>query len=142
MMVPEELPQATRERIPKIMLGLLRGKTNAEIAKTTIPPVTDWTIKKDRRLWRNSGGYYEWLEGEFFRLHGDMRDEDRKTAYKEVCRLLGRFISRKIEAKVEGKFDVRPSKEIEEILRGFGGIVSKVARETVERAIQEDSSGE
>lgn len=91
----------TRRRLPKIIQGLLKGKTHEQIAADC--GVKRRTVDRDLRAWRESGGFEKWLHAEFMRLHGEVRDEKTERAYQTIARLLERTMRQRIEAEVKGQ---------------------------------------
>ena len=61
------------------------------------------TIVKDLRLWRESGGFEDWLYAEFMRLHGAVKSDGEESAYRVVSRLLERTMAQRVKAEVEAR---------------------------------------
>jgi transposase len=60
---------------------------------------TKRTIKRDVQQWRREGGFEEFLMDEFFRSYPNIKEEFPEKAFDRLCYLLGRTLTRKIEAK-------------------------------------------
>ncbi len=91
------LSRWTLHRLPKIKVGLRKGLNRDQIAD--LCGVTEKTIDRDMRGWVDSGLFEVWLKEEFVDLHHYARDSNPLEAYKEIARLVGKMITRKIEAK-------------------------------------------
>ena len=87
----------TERRLPAIRHGLLKGLTYQKIASEC--KVTERTINRDVKKWVQSGAFEEWIKEEWLRLHGVMLKGYPDLAYKEVSRLVGRMLTRKVESK-------------------------------------------
>lgn len=96
------LPTATQQRLHKIKSGLLHGKTIAEIALDC--RVYEKTIDRDLQKWRRSKEFEDWLKEEWVRLHLIIQQRDPTEAYRQLTKLMGQTITRKM--KVEEKIDV------------------------------------
>lgn len=95
-------PGLPREKRLEIIRDAMRkGKTQAEMAR--LCKVTERTIIRDLRAWRESGGFEEWLEAEFMELHQQVKVMDPKVAYREISTLKGKTIKQKLEAEVSGE---------------------------------------
>ena len=93
------LSHKTRIRLPTIQQGLRKGLNRNQIGAQC--GVTEKTIDRDMKTWVESGLFEIWLKEEFVDLHNYTRDADPITAYKEIARIVGRMVTRKIEAKTE-----------------------------------------
>ena len=53
--------------------------------------------------WREVGGFDDWVENEFFRLHGQTQfgPISTETAYRVIARMKEKAIASKINAKLE-----------------------------------------
>lgn len=98
------LPTQTMKRIPRIKAALLQGLTTDQIAD--ICKVTEKTIDRDLRAFRQSGAFDDWLREEWMRLHAIIQEKDPSEAYRQLTRLLGKTIV----ARIEQKIDVREIK--------------------------------
>lgn len=96
-----QLPNRTRKRLPKIIAGLLAGKTHDEIAKDCSLKNRK-TIQRDIELWAQSGGLEKWLQQEWMKIHGKIADEDPKEAYRQLTKLLSKTLTQRVKAEVEG----------------------------------------
>jgi len=88
------------KRLEIIKRELPKGTSQDRIAEFC--GVTTRTIRRDIRRWRETGGFEEWLQEEFFRLHNSVRDEEEVIAYKTIARLLERTLTQKVKAEVAG----------------------------------------
>jgi hypothetical protein len=93
------LPTQTRIRLPKIKDGLRNGLNYTKIGASC--GVTSQTIDRDMKAWVESGDFEVWLKTEFAELHGYARTANPMEAYKEISKLVGKMVTRKIEAKTE-----------------------------------------
>ena len=91
------LSTPTLRRLPKIKAGLLRGLNYTKIG--TSCGVTEKTIDRDVRAWVDSGLFETWVKQEWMRLHGIIVKAYPELAYKELSRIVGRMVTRKIEKK-------------------------------------------
>lgn len=53
--------------------------------------------------WVESGLFEIWLKEEFVDLHNYARDQDPIEAYRQIAKIVGKMVTRKIEAKAEYK---------------------------------------
>jgi chromatin segregation and condensation protein Rec8/ScpA/Scc1 (kleisin family) len=90
------LSTRTLKRIPIIKESLRKGLNREQIGEKC--GVTEKTIDRDMKAWVESGLFEIWLKEEFIDLHNYARDADPITAYKEIARIVGRMVTRKIEA--------------------------------------------
>ena len=93
-------PYTPKERLEIIKVNI--GKSYDELAK--LCKCSKSTVYLDMQKWREGGGFEEFLHEEFLALHEIVRNENPETAYKTVAQLLGRHITRKIEAGVTMDF--------------------------------------
>lgn len=91
------LSRQTLKRLPTIKAGFRKGSSYEEIA--TLCEVHHRTIERDVQSWVQSGQFETWIRQEFIDLHGYARNEDKMEAYKEIAKLVGKMITRKIESK-------------------------------------------
>lgn len=142
--IPDDLPEDTKERLPAIIEGVRLGKSNEEIAREL--GVSKYVVSHDRLLWRRSDGYEVWVYEEFQRLHAIISDENPIIAYKVIAPLLGRLIGQKIKAEIKAKggikVDVEAGESIKSILKGYDDIIDSAVEKIVERALQKDGAGE
>ncbi|GAH85988.1 unnamed protein product, partial [marine sediment metagenome] len=103
--IPDDLPEDTKRRLPAIIEAVRLGKSNKEIA--TELGVSTYVVAHDRLLWRRSDGYEVWVYEEFHRLHAIVADEHPIIAYKEMRHLLGRLIGQKIKAEIKAKGGIK-----------------------------------
>jgi len=143
-MIPDDLPEDTKGRLPSIIEGVRLGKSNEEIA--TELGVSTYVVAHDRLLWRRSDGYEVWVYEEFHRLHAIVAEQHPVIAYKEMRHLLGRLIGQKIKAEIKAKggikIDVEAGESIENILREYESAIDKAVEGVVKRALSEDGAGE
>ena len=142
--IPEDLPEDTKRRLPAILEGMKQGKSNEVMAAEL--GVSTYVVAHDRLLWRRSDGYEVWVYEEFQRLHAIIADESPVTAYKVIAPLLGRIIGQKIKAEIKAKggikIDVEAGESIKKILREYEVAIDKAVEGVVERALSEDGPGE
>ena len=142
--IPDDLPEDTKRRLPSILEGLKEGKSNEVMAKEL--GVSTYVVAHDRLLWRRSDGYEVWVYEEFHRLHAIVADEHPVIAYKEMRHLLGRLIGQKIKAEIKAKggikIDVETGESIEKLLGEYEDAINKVVEGAVKRALSEDGTGE
>lgn len=141
--IPDDLPEDTKGRLPTIIEGVRLGKGNEEIAKEL--GVSKYVVSHDRLLWRRSDGYEVWVYEEFQRLHAAISDEHPVTAYKVLGQLMGRLITQKIKAEIKAKggikIDVEAGESIEKLLEEYEDTIDKVVEGAVKRAFSKDGSG-
>lgn len=139
--IPDDLPEDTKRRLPAILDGMKQGKSNEVMAVEL--GVSTYVVAHDRLLWRRSDGYEVWVYEEFQRLHAIIADESPVTAYKVIAPLLGRIIGQKIKAEIKAqgriKVDVEAGETLESILGEYENIIAKVSKEIFERNLPEDS---
>ena len=87
----------TQKRLPTIKAGLLRGDSYADIGSNC--GVTSRTIDRDVYAWVESGGFETWIKQEWLRLHNQIIHEDPAEAYRQITKILGRMVTRKVESK-------------------------------------------
>ena len=88
-------PQTLR-RLPKIKQGLLRGDNYTTIGKAC--GVTEKTIDRDVKAWIESGDFETWVKEEWLRLHPQIIEKYPTLAYKELTRLIGKMVTKRVEA--------------------------------------------
>lgn len=89
-------------RLEIVKKGLLEGKMIAEIAEEM--GVSEPTVYRLLRKWRESGGFEEWLHEEWVRSYGEVRQIDPTVSFRELSGLLGKHIRQKmdVDASVTG----------------------------------------
>ena len=90
------LPTQTLKRIPQIKKGLLTGLNYQQIGDSV--GVTEKTIDRDVKQWLNSGDFETWVKEEWVRLHTQIIHDNPTEAYKQISRIVGRMVTRKLEA--------------------------------------------
>ena len=93
------LPQPTLKRLPIIQQGLLKGLTRDQIGAKC--GRTEKTIDRDIKAWVESGQFETWIKEEWIRLHHIIIHENPTEAYRQLTRLLGQTLTRRIESKAE-----------------------------------------
>ena len=96
--------------------------------------VTKRTIIRDINRWRQDGGFEESLMDEFVATYPNMKDEFPEKAFDRLCYLLGRTLTRKIEAKTEHrdvKVDVKRL-EIVQLMETYGEAVEAAVRRNIQ----------
>jgi len=99
------LSQQAKHRLPTIKEGLLTGQTYTQIGEKL--GVQKRTIDRDLKAFRQSGEFEAWLKEEWMRLHHIIIKQNPVEAYKQITRLIGHTITRRIEAKTEHKETVK-----------------------------------
>ncbi|MHA2393233.1 MAG: helix-turn-helix domain-containing protein [Promethearchaeota archaeon] len=79
----------------------MNGETHYQIAQRC--GVKRETISRDLIKWRNTGGFEEWIEQEFFRLHGFVNSDpiSSEAAYRVVAGIKKKSITKKIVTNLE-----------------------------------------
>ena len=98
-----DTPYTPAERLEIIRKNI--GKTYDKLAE--LCKCSTSTIYLDMKKWREGGGLEEFLHDEFIELHGIVKKEDPVATYKVVAQLLGRHITKKIDAGVTVDFGER-----------------------------------
>jgi len=93
------LSTQTLKRLPKIKRGVILGLNRDQIGATC--QVTEKTIDRDFIAWVDSGLFEVWIKEEFVRLHPQVCKKDLVEAYRNITKLVGKMITRRIEAKTE-----------------------------------------
>ena len=93
------LSRQTLKRLPIIKAGLLKGLNYTQIGQQC--GVTEKTIDRDIKAWVQSGDFERWLREEWLRLHAIIINQNPEEAYKQLSKLLGKTLVRRIEAKTE-----------------------------------------
>ena len=127
------LPQQTVKRLPKIKAGLLIGKKAYTIAEEC--GVTEKTIDRDLKKWRQSGDFVDWIKQEWVRLHHVVVTENPVEAYRQLTRLLGQTFIRKMEVKKEIKTEHRT--DIHILLERYEEVIERAAN----RNLPKDDTG-
>lgn len=142
--IPEDLPEDTKGRLPAIMAAVSQGKNNEQIAAEL--GVSRYVVAHDRLLWRRSDGYEVWVYEEFQRLHAAVAEDHPITAYRVMGGLLGRLIGQKIRAEIKAKgkikFDIEAGESIESLAREYEDLITGITEKVFERALSEDGAGE
>lgn len=94
------LPTKTAIRLPKIKQGLREGLNYQQIAESC-GLKSSQTIDRDMKAWVESGLFEVWLKTEFVELHEYMRTANPTEAYKNICKIIARMVTRKEEIKSE-----------------------------------------
>lgn len=97
------LSTQTLKRLPKIKDGLIKGLNRTQIGQSC--GVTEKTIDRDMGTWVQSGLFETWIKEEFLRLHPIILKDYPETAYREVARLVGKMLTRRMELKEEVKIE-------------------------------------
>jgi len=105
-----ELSTQTLKRLPTIKHSLLTGLTTQQIGDKL--GVTEKTIDRDLKAFRQSGEFEAWLKEEWMRLHHIIIKQNPTEAYKQITRLIGQTITRRIEARTEIEKTVTTKHEI------------------------------
>ena len=87
------------KRLPQIKYGLLHGLTYIQIGESC--GVTERTIDRDVKAWVESGEFETWIKQEWVRLHNIILHEDPVEAYRQITKILGHMVTRKIEKREE-----------------------------------------
>jgi len=91
------LSMQTRKRLPQIKVGLLKGLNYTQIGEKC--GVQEKTIDRDIAKWLESGDFETWIKAEWVRLHNLTIHDNPELAYKELSRILGRMVTRRVESK-------------------------------------------
>jgi len=93
------LSTQTQKRLPQIKASLLKGLNYEQIG--TKCGVTEKTIDRDVKAWVDSGDFENWIKEEWIRLHQIVMNESPVEAYRNLTKLVGQMLTRKIQAKSE-----------------------------------------
>ena len=96
------LSKQTILRLPKIKEGLLKG-LNYDVIASNCGIKSHRTIERDVRAWLESGEFEIWLKEEFVLTYPEIKKEDKALAFTEIAKLVGKMLTRRIEAKAEYK---------------------------------------
>ena len=91
------LTTQTKRRLPTIKASLMLGLNRGQIAEKL--HVNEKTIDRDFKTWVASNDFEIWLKEEWLRLHNLVLHEDLIEAYKQISKLCGQMLTRKIERK-------------------------------------------
>ena len=91
------LPRQTLKRLPNIKAGLLKGQNYTQIGVKC--GVGEKTIDRDISKWVDSGQFETWVKEEFVRLHTQIIHDNPVEAYRQISKIVGRMVTRKIESK-------------------------------------------
>jgi hypothetical protein len=111
------LSRHTLKRLQTIQEGILQGDTREQIG--TKCGVTEKTIDRDMNAWVDSGLFEVWLKREFLRLHASAIHESPLDAYREVAKLVGKMLTRKIEKKEQVEIREKVEIDITELLAKY-----------------------
>ena len=90
------LPKKTAFRLPKIKHGLREGWGYQQIAEYC-GLKSSQTIDRDMKAWVESGDFELWLKTEFIELHEHVRVANPVEAYRNICKIVARMVTRKTE---------------------------------------------
>lgn len=88
---PPKRREVIKENILKLDYAELAGLCNC----------TKRTIKRDVQKWRAEGGFEEFLVDEFLSFYPTMKVSFPEKAFDRLCYLLGKTMTRKLEAHTE-----------------------------------------
>ena len=91
-----ELSQQTQVRLPKIKVGLLQRKSREQIGINC--HVSERTIRRDIEAWTRTPDFEQWLNEAW--LH-EYQYVNHSEAFRALTALMGKKITRKIEATTE-----------------------------------------
>ena len=119
------------KRLPQIKYGLLHGLTYIQIGESC--GVTERTIDRDVKAWVESGEFETWIKQEWVRLHNIILHEDPVEAYRQITKILGHMVTRKIEKKEQKEISeevvtVNVTENEDEILSKAAAILSRKDR--------------
>ena len=97
---PEKRLQIIQQELPK-------GTSKGQIAE--ICGVRQETISRDMRKWKQTGGFEEWLNEEFFKLHSSVKQAEPTNAYQTISRLLEKTLTKKVEEHITGGQELKIS---------------------------------
>lgn len=92
------LSRQTLKRLPQIKQGFRKGDSYEQIAQSCT--VHHRTIERDVQSWVESGLFEVWIKEEFVDLHNYARNANPMEAYKQIAKIVGRMVTRKIEKDV------------------------------------------
>ena len=90
------LSTQTLRRLPTIKQGLLQGLNYTSIGSRC--GVTEKTIDRDIKAFVDSGEFETWIKQEWARLYSVIQKEEPVEAFRNLTKLLGRMVTRKVEA--------------------------------------------
>lgn len=125
------LPQQTLKRLPKIKAGLIQGLTIEQIAHTC--SVYEKTIDRDLRAFRQSGEFEQWIREEALRLHYIIVQKRPVEAYREIMRLLGKTLTRRVEAKTEITEKVDVNVNVKALLARYEKVITKASNRNLRK---------
>ena len=128
------LSRQTLKRLPEIKQGFINGSSYEEIAVAC--SVHHRTIERDVQSWVNTGLFEVWIKEEFLRLHPKAIKKDLLKAYDNICKLVGKMITRKAEIRsreerVNMKLDVKRL-EVVELFETYDKAVAAAVRRNIE----------
>jgi len=83
--IPDSLPEDTKQRFPSILTGLTDNKSLLEISIEL--GVSVLVLERDIELWQKSENFDAWLDAEFLRLHPIIAKNDPSKAYDKIVQL-------------------------------------------------------
>lgn len=87
-------------RLPILIEGMQKGLTFKQVAAKC--GVTQKTIERDFKNWKDNGGFDQWLLTEFLRLHNqELKKPEGSQAYKVTADLLKKRLKEQSEVTVE-----------------------------------------
>lgn len=125
----------TKIRIPKkkrltyIIQYLRKGATLPYIAGEC--GVSEKTIDRDLKEWRESGGYDTWLNCELLILHDAAVEEDIIAAYRVVADLWKERMRKKTEIELSGKMEVEHGKDIAKLLEQYKPLLDRLQQSNI-----------
>lgn len=90
------LTEQTQVRLPKIKAGIMQRKTREQIGLNC--HVSERTIRRDIEAWVRTPDFEEWLNEAWL---NEYQYVDHSEAFRALTSLMGKKITRKIEAKTE-----------------------------------------
>ena len=93
------------KRLQILQQELPKGTSKGQIAE--LCGVRQETISRDIRQWKLDGGFEEWLQDEFFKLHSEVKQGDPTKTYQVVSRLLEKTLTRKVESHITGRQELK-----------------------------------
>jgi hypothetical protein len=124
------LSRQTLNRLPKIKRGFIRGSTYEQMAISC--GVHHRTIERDVQSWVDSGLFETWIKQEFLRLHPKAVKKDLLKAYDNICKLVGKMLTRKIETKTELKGEIKHRTDINILLQKYETIVERATNRNLQ----------
>lgn len=135
------LSTQTQKRLPQIKQGLLKGLNYTQIGAKC--GVTERTIDRDVKVWVSSGDFEDWIKEEWIRLHQIVVNESPIEAYKNLTKLVGNMLTRKIERKEQLEIREKVEINITELLANYEPALTRARESNIRQnnpAEQVDSS--